>query len=137
MNDTEQQFRLRRFWGVAVFSLGIFWGLASLVYLPIAAVTSIQGSSWLEAGVLLTGGIVTLAASAGAFYRRRIASRLLLLVGPVLLAIAAGAQVLGRQSASGPINIVLLFLSGAVAFSLGLFGWTTERRSWPPLREKD
>lgn len=136
MNDPEQQYRLQRFWGVTIFSLGILWGLASLVYLPIAALTSIRGSSYLEVGVVLTGGVVTLAASAGAFYRRSLASIVLMLGGFVLLAVALAGQFLQQQSVSGLINIVLLFLSGAVMLSLGIFGWITERKGWPALRSR-
>ena len=135
MNDAEQQYRLQRFWGVTVFSLGILWGLACLVYFPIAALTSIRGSSWLEVGVVLTAGIVTFAASIGAFYRRRPASTVLVLVGVVLLATAILGQHLPRQDASGPINVLLLFLSGGVMLPLGIFGWATERKGWPSLRD--
>jgi hypothetical protein len=136
MKDAEQQYRLQRFWGVTLFSLGVLWGLASPVYFPIAALTSFRGSSWLEVGVILTGGIVTLAASAGAFYQRRIASIVLIFGGLVLLAVAAAGQLFPQQNASGPINILLLFLSGSIMLSLGIFGWMTDRKGWPALRNR-
>lgn len=135
MKNAEQQYQLQRFWGVTIFSLGILWGLASLVYFPIAALTSIRGSSWLEVGVVLAGGIVTFAASAGAFYQRRLASLVLVFMGVVLLAVAIVGQAFSRQNASGPINLLLLFLSGAVMLSLGVFGCITERKGWPVLRD--
>ena len=136
MKDPEQEYRLQRFWGVPVFSLGILWGIASLVYFPIAALTSIRGSSWLEVGVILTGGVATLAASAGAFYQRRTASIALVSISVVLLLVAIGGQLLSQQKTFGPINLLLLFLSGMVMLALGIFGWITERRGWPVLRDK-
>jgi hypothetical protein len=136
MKDQEQEYRLQRFWGVTCFSLGVLWGLANLVYFPIAALTSIRGSSWLEVGVVLTGGIVTLIASTGAFFRRGPASIVLIFAGFILLAVAAAGQFLPQQSASGLINLVLLFLSGAIMLSLGIFGWITERKGWPALRNR-
>lgn len=135
MKDPEQEYRLQRFWGVTVFSLGILWGMASLIYFPIAALTSIRGSSWLEVGVILTGGIITLAASAGAFFQRRFASMVLMSMGLPLLAIAIGGQFISQLSPSGVINVALMVLSGGVMFGLGVFGWTTERKGWPVLRE--
>lgn len=133
-HDHDQQLRLQRFWGAAVFSLGIFWGTANLVYLPIAALTSIVGSSWLEVGIILAGGLLTLGGSAGAFYRRRRASRVLLSGGLVLFAIAVAGEILLPGDTQGLANLLLLFLAGGVAIFLGMFGEITERRGWPPLR---
>jgi len=135
MNDIEQQFRLRRFWGATVFSLGVLWGFSSCVYFPIAALTSVRGSSWLEVIIVLIGGVTILTASVGAFYQRRVASVLLLTVGPLLLLVATAGQMFPRENASGPLNILLLFLSGTFALALGVFGWMTERKGWPALRE--
>lgn len=136
MKDADQLFRLRRFWGATVFSLGIFWGFSSLVYFPMAALTSVKGSSWLEVAVVLMGGIGIFIASVSAFFNRRIASSLLLVLGPVLLAIATGGQFFSGQNVYGALNLLLLFLSGAVALGLGIFGWTTERKGWPTLRDR-
>lgn len=135
MIDTEQQVRLRRFWGTTVFSLGALWGFSNLVYSPIAVLTSVKGSSWLEVFVVLAGGIFTLSASIGAFYKRRSASLFLLAVGPILLVAAVIGQTHLQQNAQGLMNLLLLFLSGFVACLLGLFGMITDRNGWPPLRE--
>ena len=136
MKELDQQFRLRVFWGNAIFSLGVIWGLSNLVYCPIAALTSIVGSSWLEVAVIIAGGSLSFCASVGAFYRRRLASQTLLVGGPVLLLVAIAGQEFPRQyGAHGIINLFLLFLAGLVALSLGLFGFITDRKGWPPLRE--
>ncbi len=136
MKALGQQFRLRVFWGNAIFSLGILWGLSNLVYCPIAALTSIVGSSWLEVAVIIAGGALSFCASIGAFYRRRLASQTLVWGGLVLLLVAICGQAISEQfSAHGIVNLFLLFLAGLVAISLGLFGCITERKGWPPLRE--
>lgn len=135
MKDAIQQVRLRRFWGAAIFSLGTLWGLANLVYFPVAALTSIVGSSWLEVCIILAGGLLTFAASVLAFYHRRIASRFLLAGGIFLLLLAGGGQVIFPLSTRGIPNLLLLFLSGMVAISLGLFGAITDRKGWPSLRD--
>ena len=135
MGDADQQVRLRRFWGSAVFSLGTLWGFANFVYFPVAALTSIVGSSWLEVFIILAGGLLTFSASILAFYRRRIASRLLLAGGIFLLMVAVGGQVVFPLSTRGIPNLLLLFLSGAVAVSLGFFGTITDRKGWPALRD--
>ncbi|HET9087292.1 MAG TPA: hypothetical protein VFN53_07210 [Acidobacteriaceae bacterium] len=135
LKDPEQEYRLQRFWGVTVFSLGILWGMACLIYFPIAALTSIRGSSWLEVGVILTGGMITLVASAGAFFQRRFASVVLIALGVPVLAVAIAGQLVSRLSASGAINVALMMLSGGVMMGLGIFGWATERKGWPVLRE--
>jgi len=135
MKDADQQVRLRRFWGAAIFSLGTLWGLANCVYFPIAALTSIVGSSWLEVCIILAGGALTFTASIAAFFQRRIASRFLLAGGILLLVFAIGGQIVLPLSTRGIPNLLLLFLSGAVAISLGLFGAITDRKGWPPLRD--
>lgn len=135
MKDADQQVRLRRFWGVAIFSLGTLWGIANCVYFPVAALTSIVGSSWLEVLIIFAGGVLTLTASIAAFYQRRIASRFLLAGGTILLVFAIGGQVVLPLNTRGIPNLLLLFLSGAVALALGLFGAITERKSWPTLRD--
>ena len=135
MKDADQQVRLRRFWGAAIFSLGSLWGIANCVYFPIAALTSIVGSSWLEVFIILAGGALTFTASIAAFYRRRIASRLLLAGGAILLILAIGGQFILPLNTRGIPNLLLLFLSGAVAVSLGLFGTITDRKGWPALRD--
>ncbi len=134
MKDADQQFRLRRFWGAAIFSLGTLWGLANCVYFPIAALTSIVGSSWLEVCIILAGGALTFTASIAAFYQRRIASRFLLAGGVLLLVAAIGGQFVLPLNTRGIPNLLLLFLSGAAAVSLGLFGSITDRKGWPSLR---
>jgi hypothetical protein len=135
MKDADQQFRLRRFWGTAIFSIGTLWGLANCVYFPVAALTSIVGSSWLEVFTILAGGALTFTASVAAFYQRRIASRFLLAGGVLLLILAVGGQFLLPLNTRGIPNLLLLFLSGAVAISLGLFGMITDRKGWPSLRD--
>jgi hypothetical protein len=135
MKDADQQFRLRRFWGTAIFSLGTLWGLANCVYFPIAALTSIVGSSWLEVFIIFAGGVLTFIASVAAFYQRRIASRFLLAGGIILLIFAIGGQIVLPLSTRGLPNLLLLFLSGVVAIALGLFGEITERKGWPSLRD--
>ncbi|MGC1783410.1 MAG: hypothetical protein WA708_12880 [Acidobacteriaceae bacterium] len=135
MTDPDKHFRLHVFWGNAVFSLGILWGISNVVYSPAAAMTSIVGSSWLEVLIVLAGGLLSLTASIGAFYRRRPASNALLLGGALLLLAAIAGQVLSPAfGAHGAINLLLLFLSGIVATALGTFGWITDRKGWPPLR---
>lgn len=135
MKDADQQVRLHRFWGAAIFSLGTLWGLANCVYFPIAALTSIVGSSWLEVFIVLAGGALTFTASIAAFYQRRIASRFLLAGGVLLLAFAIGGQFILPFNTRGIPNLLLLFLSGVVAISLGVFGAITDRRGWPTLRD--
>lgn len=135
MQDANQQFRLRRFWGAAIFSLGTLWGFSNVIYFPVAALTSIVGSSWLEVGIIFAGGVLTFLASILAFYHRPIASRVLLSGGFFLLAVAIGWQVMFPLSTRGILNLLLLFLSGAVAIALGLFGIITERKGWPTLRD--
>jgi hypothetical protein len=133
--DSEQQFRLRLFWGQVVFSLGILWGVANIVYCPVAAMTSIVGSSWLEVAIVLAGGLLATVASIQAFYRRISAARTLLFGGIVLLLVAfAGQFSVPDFGAHGAMNLTLLFLSGSVACSLGLFGWITDLKGWPALR---
>jgi hypothetical protein len=135
MKDADQQVRLRRFWGATFFSLGTLWGFSSVIYFPVAALTSIVGSSWLEVFIILAGGVLTFTASIAAFYQRRIASRFLLAGGIILLVFAIGGQIVLPLSTRGIPNLLLLFLSGAVAVSLGLFGAITERKGWPTLRD--
>jgi hypothetical protein len=135
MKNADQKVRLRRFWGTAIFSLGALWGLANCVYFPIAALTSIVGSSWLEVFIILAGGGLTLAGSVLAFYHRRIASLFLLCGGMVLLLLAIGGQYIPAVNTHGILNLLLLFLSGAVAIFLGLFGAITDRKGWPTLRD--
>ena len=135
MIDKDQQFRLQRFWGDTIFSLGVLWGTANLVYCPIAALTSIAGSTWFEVFIILVGGLLTLSGSIGAFRRRRPASRALFAGGILLLVLAIGGQTFLQETTHGVPNLLLLFLSGAVAVSLGLFGGITERKGWPALRE--
>ncbi|MGH9615541.1 MAG: hypothetical protein ACRD28_02285, partial [Acidobacteriaceae bacterium] len=79
---------------------------------------------------------LTFGASILAFYRRRVASRFLLAGGFVLLLFAFGGQYVFPLSTRGLPNLLLLFLSGAVAFSLGLFGAITDRKGWPSLRSR-
>lgn len=134
MADMDQRYRLRQFWSVVIFSLGVFWGLASLIYFPIAAVTSVKGSSWFEGGIILLGGVLTFGGSIAAFYRRRRASLLLLMGGVVLLFAAIAGQHILQDDTRGILNLVLLFLSGSVAAALGLFGVITDARKWPALR---
>lgn len=135
MKDADQQVRLRRFWGAAIFSLGTLWGFSNIIYFPVAALTSIVGSSWLEVFVIFAGGMLTFSASIAAFYQRRIASRLLLTGGIVLLGFAIGGQFVAPLNTRGIPNLLLLFLSGAVAVALGLFGAITDRKGWPSLRD--
>lgn len=135
MKDAEQEARLRRFWGAVIFSLGILWGVSNLVYLPIAALTSIVGSSWFEVFIIFAGGLLTFSASIQAFYRRRTASLFLLSGGLILLALAVYRHLFFLPSTHGIINLSLLFLSGAVAILLGLFGMITDRKGWPALRD--
>jgi hypothetical protein len=135
MKDTDQQVRLRRFWGAAIFSLGTLWGLANCVYFPVAALTSIVGSSWLEVFIILAGGALTFTASVAAFYQRSIASRFLVAGGILLLVFAIGGLFVFPLNTRGIPNLLLLFLSGAVAVSLGLFGAITDRKGWPTLRD--
>ena len=135
MKDADQQVRLRRFWGAAIFSLGTLWGLANSVYFPVAALTSIVGSSWLEVFIILAGGVLTFIASIAAFYQRRIASRFLVAGGILLVAFAIGGQFILPLNTRGIPNLLLLFLSGVVAISLGVFGAITDRRGWPTLRD--
>jgi hypothetical protein len=126
---------LRRFWGATIFSLGTLWGFSNVIYFPVAALTSIVGSSWLEVFIIFAGGMLTFTASILAFYHRPIASRLLLPGGFFLLAFAIGGQFIHPLSTRGILNLLLLFLSGAVAVALGMFGIITDRKGWPTLRD--
>ena len=135
MKTTEQLLRLRCFWGATIFALGIFWGLANIVYCPIAALTSIVGSSWPEVFLILLGGLLTFIASIRAFYRRRSASLVLFLGGLLLLALAIAAHLLLPSHAHGIINLCLLYMAGGIPFALGLFGAITDYLGWPTPRE--
>ncbi len=117
-----------------MFSLGILWGIANLVYCPVAALTTIVGSSWFEVFIILAGGLLTLIGSIIAFRRRKPASRALLSGGILLLVLAIGGQTFLQETTHGVVNLLLLFLSGAIAVCLGLFGGITERKGWPALR---
>lgn len=134
MRDKDQQFRLRRFWGTTAFSLGVLWGMANLIYLPVAALTSIVGSSWLEVAVIFAGGLLSFTGSGGAFIRRRLASFALLTGGIFLLLLAIAGQSVLPDNTHGAINLFLLYLAGAVPVGLAVFGMITERKGWPPLR---
>lgn len=134
MPDVDQQTRLRQFWGAAIFSLGVLWGFSNLVYVPVAVLTTLRGSSWLEVFVVLAGGLLIFFGSIGAFYRRKLASALLLAGGILLLATAVLGQRLVRVTATGEVNLLLLLLPGITAMLFGLFGLATERKQWPPLR---
>ncbi len=135
MKDAEQQARLRRFWGAAIFSIGILWGISNIVYCPVAALTSIVGSSWLEVFIILIGGFLTFTASILAFYDRRRASILLMSGGSFLLILAICGQLLLRTTTHGVINLLLLFLAGGAALALGIFGAIIDRKRWPTLRD--
>ncbi len=135
MKTRDQQLRLQHFWGTAIFTLGVLWGFANLVYCPVAALTSIAGSSWFEGLIIAAGGALSFCASIGAFYHRRLASRLLLAGGIVLLLLAILGQATNPDHAHGAVNLFLLFASGAIAAALGIFGVITDRKRWPPLRE--
>lgn len=134
--DPQVQFRLRVFWGRVVFSLGILWGISNVVYCPVAAMTSIVGSSWLEVLAIFVGGVLTTVGSIAAFYRFKPPSMMLLTGGVVLLLIAifGQTQVVQPFDTRGPLNLALLFLAGLVPIALGLFGWTTGRMGWPSPR---
>jgi hypothetical protein len=134
MIDSDQQSRLQRFWGGAIFCLGALWGFANLVYWPVAALTSIAGSSWFEVGVIAAGGALSFCGSTGAFYRRSFASQWLLAGGIALLLLAILGQVMLSGDTRGLINLGLLFFSGMIPIALGIFGLVTARKSWPPLR---
>lgn len=130
----SQTAALHLFWGRTAFVCGIFWGLANIVYSPVAALTSIQGSSWPEVFLTAAGGFLTFAASAGAFYRRKPASLFLFAGGIALLLGAVIAQTSVRFAAHGPVNLALLFLAGGVSAALGAYGLRAEMKGWPPLR---
>lgn len=134
MKSPEQLRRLRQFWGAAIFSLGVLWGAANIVYSPIAALTSIVGSSWLEVFVIAAGGLLTCFASVAAFYRRGIAAVALASGGFCLLLIAIAGQRLLQPAAHGPLNLLLLYCAGGIPLALGVFGRIIERRHWPLLR---
>ncbi len=127
----SQTAALHLFWGRTAFVLGIFWGLANIVYCPVTALTSIQGSSWPEVFLTAASGFLSLAGSAGAFYRRKLASLALLAGGVVLLMFAIAAQASGRLAAHGPVNLALLFLAGAIPALLGAYGLRAEAKGWP------
>ncbi|HEX4021892.1 MAG TPA: hypothetical protein VHX63_12140 [Acidobacteriaceae bacterium] len=132
--DPEIQLRLRRFWGVTFFSLGILWGFSSLVYVPVAVLTTVRGSSYPEVFIIVGGGLLVFFASIWAFYRKRAAAILLLVGGIFLLAAAAVSITVPRAQSSNAINLLLTSSSGVVACLLGLFGWITDVRGWPKLR---
>jgi hypothetical protein len=136
MKEKDQQIRLQHFWGTAIFSLGVLWGFANIIYSPVAALTTVVGSSWLEVFIVLAGGFLCFASSILAFYRRRIASRFLLTGGFILLAFAICGQLILPLNTHGIPNLLLLFLSSAVAIALGLFGAITDRKGWPSLRDR-
>jgi hypothetical protein len=119
---------------VVGFSLGLLWGVANLVYLPVAALTSFVGSSWFEVIIIFAGGLLSFSASIVAFYRRRTASLVLLSGGLILLVLAVYRHLSFPSGTHGIVNLSLLFLSGAVAILLGMFGIVTDRKGWPTLQ---
>lgn len=134
MKDEQQKIRLQKFWGMTIFSLGVLWGVCNLVYLPIAVVTSISGSSWLEGFVIVAAGLLTLAASAGAFYNRRLSSRILLAGGiGILVAVIVGLTDFPRDT-QGALNRWLMMQAGVAPILLGVFGEIIEGKRWPNLR---
>ena len=133
--SAEIQRRLRHFWGVTVFSLGILWGFSSLVYTPIVVLTSALGGSVAEVVLIFLGGLVVFLASIRALYRRRAASYILLVGGFVLLAVALALPYLPVAQTSGAANRLLTLSSGIVAVFLGAFGAITDARGWPKLRD--
>lgn len=132
--DAFVQQRLRRFWGLTFFSLGILWGFGGLVYIPVAVLTSLRGGSVAEVVLIVSGGVLIFPASILALYRRRPASILLLLGGILLLGIAAALPWLPFAQTFGAANRLLTLSSGMVATALGLFGVITEARGWTQLR---
>ncbi len=134
--SAEIQRRLRHFWGVMVFSLGILWGFSSLVYTPIVVLTSARGGTLSEVVLIFLGGLLVFLASIRALYRRRAASFLLLVGGSVLLAAALALQYLPVAQTSGAANRLLTLSSGILAVFLGAFGWITDARGWPVLRDQ-
>ena len=128
------QLRLRRFWSATAFSMGILWGFAGLVYIPIAVMTTVSGSSYPEVFIIVFGGLLVFLASIRAFYRRRVASMILIAGGVFLLAAAAASHFIPVAQASSTINLLLTISSGVVACVLGIFGWITDVRGWPTLR---
>lgn len=134
MQDTDQQFRLRKFWSTTVFSLGVLWGVANLIYWPVAALTSIVGSTWLEVAVIFAGGLLTLAGAGAAFIRFRMACVALLSGGVILLLLGIAGQVVLPTKTHGLLNLFLLYLAGAVPVTLGVFGTVTQSKGWPSLR---
>jgi hypothetical protein len=134
--STEIQLRLRRFWGATFFALGILWGFSSLVYVPVVVLTSLRGGSAAEVALILLGGLLIFVASIRAFYRRRAASVLLVVGGCVLLAVALALPYAPAEKISGADNWLLTFSSSVVAVLLGCFGWITDARGWPVLRDR-
>ena len=128
------QLRLRRFWGATVFSLGVLWGFSSLVYVPIAVMTTVRGSSYPEVFIIVFGGLLVFLGSIRAFYHRRGASIVLLVGGVVLLAAAVVSVTVPGAHSSNAINLLLTVSSGAAACLLGLFGLITGALGWPALR---
>ena len=128
------QARLRRFWGLVVFSLGILWGFGGLVYIPVAVLTSLRGGSVAEVILLVSVGLLIFPASIYALYQRRPASLLLLAGGLLLLATALALPWLPFAQTFGAANRILTLSSGLVATALGLFGVFTDARHWPRLR---
>ena len=132
--NPETQLRLRRFWGATFFSLGVLWGFSSLVYIPIAVMTTVRGSTYPEVFIIVFGGLLVFLASIRAFYRRRAASILLLSGGILLLAAAGISLVMPGAHIGSSVNLLLTISSSAVACLLGLFGWITDACGWPTLR---
>lgn len=134
LTSLEIQVRLRRFWSVTIFTLGIFWGFANLVYVPIVVLTSVRGGSVAEVVVIVCGGLLMFLGSIRAFSSRSIASLLLLLGGCILLVAALLLPLIPEARTSGMDNRILTLSSAIAALALGWFGFITNARHWPALR---
>ncbi len=130
----EIKLRLRRFWSATIFALGLLWGFANLVYIPIVVLTSVRGGSLAEVLLIVCGGLLLFLASIRAFFDRRQASRILLLGGFVLLVAALLLPFIPAARTSGLDNRILTLSSSIIALALGCFGSLTQARGWPSLR---
>jgi len=127
MPDTETDNR-RKWIGRILFSLGILWGVAPMISLPLILFGI--GSSNESGDLILAGlfnGMTVLPASALAFWNRKTASWWLI-ADAVLMAMV------GSKNLSNPsTRVTTLIMAVLVTGLLGGFGLYSEKRQWPPL----
>jgi FtsH-binding integral membrane protein len=131
----EIQQQLQRFWGRVAFALGILWGFANLIYVPVVVLTTLRGGSVAEVILIACGGMLLFWSSIRAFFHRKGASLVLLVGGVFFLAVGLLLPLLPVAHTTGLDHRILVLAAAVAALALAGFGLVTERLGWPPLRD--